>query len=212
MVKKLAVSFIWHMHQPCYKDETSGLYLMPWVRLHAVKDYLDMLLLIEEFPNIKQTFNIVPLLLDQIEDYANNNAHDMHSKYTIANIDEFSTEDKDFILTNFFAANYAHQIEPNPRYLELYNKYFNEQASLEDFSNQEISDLMALFNLAWFDPLHLEQNPEIASLVNKQKDYTQQDRIRIIDLQREIMRRIIPEYKKQLEAGKIEISTSPYYH
>lgn len=212
MVKKLAVSFIWHMHQPCYKDENSGLYLMPWVRLHSVKDYLDMLLLTTEFPNIKQTFNLVPLLLDQIEDYANNEAHDIHSKYTITDIEYFSHDDKYFILSNFFAANYAHQIEPNSRYLELYNKYFNEDAPIENFSNQEISDLMALFNLAWFDPLHIENNPEIAALVNKQKNYTLEDRIKIIELQREIMRKIIPTYKKLLNEGKIEISTSPYYH
>ena len=164
MVKKLAVAFIWHMHQPCYKDENSGLYLMPWVRLHAVKDYLDMLLLTTEFPNIKQTFNLVPLLLDQIEDYANNDAHDIHSNLTIRDIDEFSRDDKEFVLSNFFAANYAHQVEPHPRYLELYNKYFNEQASVEEFSNQELSDIMMLFNLAWFDPLHVEKNQELADL------------------------------------------------
>jgi len=212
MVKKLAVAFIWHMHQPCYKDENSGLYLMPWVRLHAVKDYLDMLLLTTEFPNIKQTFNLVPLLLDQIEDYANNDAHDIHSNLTIRDIDEFSRDDKEFVLSNFFAANYAHQVEPHPRYLELYNKYFNEQASVEEFSNQELSDIMMLFNLAWFDPLHVEKNQELADFVNKQRDYSLEDRIRLIEIQREIMRQIIPEYKKQLEAGKIEISTSPYYH
>ncbi len=185
---------------------------MPWVRLHAVKDYLDMLLLTTEFPNIKQTFNIVPLLIDQIEDYANNEAHDLHSKYTVTDIDTFSYDDKEFILANFFAANYEHQIEPHPRYLELYKKYFNATSKAEDFSNQEYSDIMALFNLSWFDPLHIEQNQEIAALVSKERDYSLEDRIRIIELQRDIMRRIIPEYKKQFEAGKIEISTSPYYH
>ena len=92
MVKKLSVAFVWHMHQPCYKDEKSGLYMMPWVRLHAVKDYLDMLLLTEEFPNIRQTFNLVPLLLDQIEDYAYNGAHDLHSKYTVMNYDDAVTK------------------------------------------------------------------------------------------------------------------------
>ena len=212
MVKKLSVAFVWHMHQPCYKDAVSGLYLMPWVRLHAVKDYLDMLLLIEEFPNIKQTFNLVPLLLDQIEDYAYNDAHDLHSKYTVMKVEDMSAEDKEFVLANFFAANYEHQIEPNPRYLELYNKYYDTKSTLDDFSEQDISDLMALFNLVWFDPLHIKNSQEIAGLVAKQKNYSLEDRNRIIELQRNIMQQIIPEYKKQLENGKIEISTSPYYH
>jgi len=212
MVKKLSVSFIWHMHQPGYKDENSGLYLMPWVRLHAVKDYLDMLLLLREFPNIKQTFNLVPLLLDQIEDYANNNAHDLHSNYTVRDIKTFTDEDKEFVFSNFFAANYQTQISINERYLELYNKYFNEQKNINDFSEQDISDLMALFNLAWIDPLHIENNPDIAKLVNKRANYTLDDRIKIIDIHRDIMRKIIPAYKEQLKNGKIEISTSPYYH
>ncbi len=82
MVKKLSVAFVWHMHQPSYKDDSTGLYVMPWVRLHAIKDYLDMLYLLNEFPNIKQTFNLVPLLLEQIQDYAYNNADDLLSKYS----------------------------------------------------------------------------------------------------------------------------------
>ena len=91
---------------------------------------------------------------------------------------------------------------------ELYNKYFEEQKQIEDFTTQEYSDLMANFNLAWFDPLHIEQNSEIAYLYNKQRDYTLEDRIRIIELQREIMRRIIPAYREKLEQGKIEIKCS----
>ena len=81
MVKKISVAFIWHMHQPSYKDVSTGLYVMPWVRLHAIKDYLDMLLLLDEFPNIKQTFNLVPLLLEQIQDYAYNDAHDLKRNF-----------------------------------------------------------------------------------------------------------------------------------
>ena len=35
---KLYLCFLWHMHQPYYKDPESGTYLLPWVRLHAIKD------------------------------------------------------------------------------------------------------------------------------------------------------------------------------
>ena len=40
------------MHQPVYEIE--GTYLMPWSRLHAVKDYLDMALFLDRFPKLKQ--------------------------------------------------------------------------------------------------------------------------------------------------------------
>ena len=69
MSHPLYIAFIWHMHQPYYRDLATGACAMPWVRLHATKDYLDMLKRLERFPNIHQTFNIVPSLLDQLEEY-----------------------------------------------------------------------------------------------------------------------------------------------
>ena len=38
----LYVALIWHNHQPFYKNTATGLYMMPWVRMHAAKDYYDM--------------------------------------------------------------------------------------------------------------------------------------------------------------------------
>ena len=49
---------------------------MPWVRLHGVKDYLDMLQILEKYPKIHQTFNLVPSLIEQIEDYINGTVKD----------------------------------------------------------------------------------------------------------------------------------------
>ena len=80
MKKQLSVAFVWHFHQPNYQVQPNGIRLMPWARLHAIKDYLDMLLIMDKFPNLKLNFSIVPTLIDTIEDYANNEAHDIHSK------------------------------------------------------------------------------------------------------------------------------------
>ena len=60
MAHQLHVAFVWHMHQPLYKDRASGAYLMPWVRLHATKDYLDMVAILKDYPSHRQTFNLVP--------------------------------------------------------------------------------------------------------------------------------------------------------
>jgi alpha-amylase/alpha-mannosidase (GH57 family) len=96
----LSVCFIWHMHQPSYKDSLSGQYMMPWVRLHAAKDYLDMVALLEEFPDIQQTFNLVPSLLEQLQDYSKPGWLDKHEILT-AQTEPFSKEDKRFILERF---------------------------------------------------------------------------------------------------------------
>ncbi len=211
--KKLSIAFYWHMHQPVYQLSPEGDYLMPWVRLHAVKDYLDMVLILDKFNNIKLNFNIVPVLLDALIDYGENNLHDIHSRLTITDVDDLTDDDKEFIINNFFDANFHSMILPNEEYNKLYQKYQSGyENDINIFTPQEYSDLMALFNLAWFDPIYKNMYPELKKLIKKGKNYTLDDRIKIIEIQRDIIRKIIPTYKKFIEKGKIEVTTSPYYH
>ena len=97
MTKKLSIAFIWHMHQPVYKSDKNGIYLMPWVRLRAVKDYLDMLLVMDKFPGLKLNFNLVPMLVSSIYDYGYNGAHDIYSRLTITPVEELTNDEKEFI-------------------------------------------------------------------------------------------------------------------
>ncbi len=211
--KKLSIAFYWHFHQPPYQLSEESDYLMPWVRLHAVKDYLDMLLIMKDFPRLKLNFNFVPTLLDALIEYGEKNYHDIHSRLTVTPIEELSAEDKEFILNNFFDANYNSMICPNEPYDRLYQKRCKpEGLSINDFSKQEFSDIMAWFNLAWIDPVFKEIFPEFSSLLEKGENYSLEDRINIIELHRKIIKMIIPTYRQYLEQGKIEITTSPYYH
>ena len=201
------------MHQPVYQLSPTGDYLMAWGRLHAIKDYLDMITILDDFKDIKVNVNIVPVLLDMLVDYGEKNAHDLHSRLTITPIEALNDEDKEFILNNFFDANYKTMIYPYPQY----NKLFQKRQSMSEvdvsmFSEQEYSDLMALFNLVWFDPSYKHEYPLLRKLLKKGKNYTLEDRCAIIDLQRQIIRRIIPAYRKYVQDGKIEVTTSPYYH
>ena len=211
--KKLSIAFYWHMHQPVYQLSPTGDFLMPWVRLHAVKDYLDMALWAKKFDKLKLNFNFVPVLINAIINYGENEAHDIHSRLTITPQDELTNEDKIFILNNFFDANYQTMILANPEYHRLYQ--IVQSSGTEDtsiFSNQEYADLMALFNLAWIDPSFKTSNSELKKLVKKGKNYTLEDRIAIIQIQRDIIKKIIPTIRKLIEKNKIEITTSHYYH
>ena len=211
--KKLSIAFYWHMHQPVYQLSPQTDYLMPWVRLHAVKDYLDMVLITEKFKNLKLNFNLVPVLLDSLIDYGENGYHDIHSRLTVKDIKDLTADDKEFIINNFFDANFHSMILPNEEYNRLYQKYqTNETNDINSFTNQEYSDLMALFNLVWFDPIYKNMYPELKKLFKKKKNYSLDDRIKIIEIQRDIIRKIIPTYKEFFQKGKIEITTSPYYH
>ena len=66
----LFVSVLWHMHQPDYRDHASGEFTLPWVYLHALKDYSDMAAHLERHPGVRAVVDFVPVLLDQLEDYA----------------------------------------------------------------------------------------------------------------------------------------------
>ena len=47
------------MHQPCYVDPIRGTALMPWVRLHATKGYLDMIWLADQYPDFLETVHLI---------------------------------------------------------------------------------------------------------------------------------------------------------
>jgi len=212
MVKKLNIAFIWHFHQPIYQESYNEDFLMPWVRLHSSKDYYDMLWRIEDFKNIKLNFNISPILVDSVERYLKG-IHDVHSRLLVSDIDALNTEDKNFILQHFFDANYANMILKRPYYAALYNKrYSKDNISTDAFSAQEYADIMANFTLCWIDKRFVEIFPNLQKLMDKEKDFTLDERREIFNIQLEILKKLPDLYRKHQKQGKIEISTNPFYH
>lgn len=217
--KRLGVAFLWHMHQPFYKDPLAGKYLMPWVRLHAVKDYFPMAALVENFDGIKVTFNLVPSLIEQIDDYVRNDATDLSLDLTLKKASLLETSDKVNILNNFFKVNFNRFIEPNARYSQLLIKKGVRPVSgralkgiLKNFSTQDFLDLQVLFNLAWFHSINIDEDINLKDLVNKMKGYREEDKEYIVMKQKEIMSQILPLYKSLQDKGRCEITTTPYYH
>src|SRR6185295_9121667 len=98
----LSVLLLWHQHQPFYKDPLSNRYEMPWVRLHAIKDYYDMAALLDDYPKIRSNFNLVPSLLLQLDDYAQGKAQEKALGLTLKKAADLSYEDRLYLLQNFF--------------------------------------------------------------------------------------------------------------
>src|SRR4051812_37892226 len=117
---KIYLCFLWHMHQPFYKDLVSGEYRLPWTRMHALKDYYGMARILEEFPGIRQTFNLVPSMIVQVEEYARGEARDPFLDAALKRAEDLTEEERGFILRNFFMANPARMIQRYPRYAELH--------------------------------------------------------------------------------------------
>src|SRR5438309_11050133 len=144
--------FLWHMHQPFYKDLLSGRYRLPWVRLHGLKDYYGMVKLLDEFPTVHQTINLVPSLVSQMEDYVSGNARDPFFDIAAHAAAEMSAEERAFALKYLFQANEQHVIGRYPRYLELFNAMQSTQHDPEAlqraFQPQDITDLQVLSQFA----------------------------------------------------------------
>ncbi|MBI5075009.1 MAG: glycoside hydrolase [Nitrospirae bacterium] len=214
----LHIVFIWHMHQPYYKDPSTGLYRLPWVRLHGTKDYLDMLEILKEFPAVRQNFNLVPSLLEQLVDYADHGGRDVHLELTRKPAAELTDQERSFILENFFLAHWDNMIRPFPRYYELLVKRGTHLIksdlvrAVKYFTDQDFLDLQVFFNLCWIDPLFRNNDPFLRSLVEKGQGYTEEEKILLIEEQMHILRRIIPAYKDMAASGQVELSFTPFYH
>jgi alpha-amylase/alpha-mannosidase (GH57 family) len=202
----ILVSFLWHMHQPFYKDPVRRCYVMPWAYLHGIKDYLGMPALLEEFPDVHQTFNLVPSLVLQLEEYARGDARDSSMELAFKPVDQLSAEDRGFIIERFFPIPTRTMLQPFPRYFELYERR-SDASRHHAFSDQDICDVQVWWTLAWMDH---DRRPK--DLVEKGRDFSENDKARLRRLVEDTIRQIIPEYRRMQEQGSIEISTSPFYH
>ncbi len=205
------VCFLWHMHQPYYKDLATGEYRLPWTRLHALKDYFGMVQVLEEFPEIHQTFNLVPSMVEQIEDYAAGTASDPFLRLALKPAEQLSANERAFILQYFFQANVAQLIYRYPRYARLYEQW---QGGLpeRDWTVGDFRDLQVLSQLAWFDEIFVSGDAEVRELVAKGRNYTLADQTLMGRKQLEIIGRVLPVYRDFAAKGQIEISTTPFYH
>jgi alpha-amylase/alpha-mannosidase (GH57 family) len=212
MSHPLYIAFIWHQHQPLYKCRDNK-YRMPWVRLHGTKDYLDLILILEKYPKLHQTVNLVPSLIEQLEDYVAGTAFDPYLELALMPFEQLKSAQLQFIIRHFFDGNHHTLIDPHPRYRELYaqRQEYGEGWCLEHWQERDYGDLLAWHNLSWFDPLFWE-DPAIAGWLAKDHDFTLSDRQRIYSKQREIIARIIPKHREMQETGQLEITTTPYSH
>jgi alpha-amylase/alpha-mannosidase (GH57 family) len=212
------VALLWHMHQPFYQDLVTGEHILPWVRLHALKDYWGMVALLREFPDVKVTFNLVPSMLVQLEAFARDDARDRHLELGLKPAAELTEEERGFCVENFFHAHKPRMIDPYPRYAELLARRgpggsgVSGRAHASLFSTEDLRDLQVWHKLTWVDAFYLERDERIRALVYKGRDFTEADKLTLRNIELEVLRRVIPEYREAAARGQVELSTSPFYH
>ncbi|MBI3854647.1 MAG: alpha-amylase/alpha-mannosidase [Planctomycetes bacterium] len=195
------LAFLWHFHQPCYRDLPTGKMLMPWVRLHGIKDYTGLAAILEEFPDIRCTTNFSPVLLDQLQAYIDGFTDTMLD-LSLVPAAELSEDQKEEIVAKFFWAHPESVIGRYPRYRQLFELHRAHQTLRE----QDYRDLQVLANLAWFHPLSRDLEP----LRAKGRNYTEEDKQTLVAGTRAAIAAILPRWRAL--SDRVELSVSPYYH
>jgi len=219
--RKLYLNLYWHMHQPDYQDYLTGEYVLPWTYLHAIKDYTDMAYHLEQNPHAKATFNFVPVLLDQLEDYTEQFAKQqmrdpLLALFLVPDGEALSAAQRSLVIESCFKSNHSKMIDPFPNYRRLHElfKMLDTQGgdSLDYLSDQYMLDLLVWYHLAWTGESVRREEELIARLMAKGSQFNAGDRRELFDLIGTLISGIIPRYKALQDAGRIELSSTPHFH
>ena len=202
--------FLWHHHQPDYRSPRDGRALLPWVRLHATKDYLDMALHLESHPGVHATFNFVPSLLDQLDE-AVAGGHEALFDLLARPVESLSESERAIVLSRCVAAP-RHALERWPRFRALGLRVARARGSgINPPTANEVLALECWFLLSWLDPLLLGE-PEAAAAVATGGDFLEEHRDGLLTLYHRTLAQVIPAYRVLAERGQVELSESAYYH
>jgi alpha-amylase/alpha-mannosidase (GH57 family) len=217
----LDLMLMWHMHQPDYRDHATGEFTMPWVYLHAIKDYSDMAWHLEQNPGLRAVVNFVPVLLDQLEDYcvqcASGHLRDPLLRLLAHGEDAPLTDpERKHALEQCFRANHHRLIAPFAPFLDLYEMYRSVQARASGahryLSDAFLYDLVTWYHLAWTGETVRRGSETVTRLMAKGTGFTQEDRLALLGVIADVLQHVIPRYRELARRGQIELTSSPQCH
>ena len=192
------------MHQPDYRD-ASGIMQMPWVFLHAIKDYYDMPWMLARYSKLKATFNITPPLIEQINLYAEDiPRYDKFFTLWRQHPSELNEKDRQWMIKMCKSAPYDTMIAPIEPYRSLYH--------YAEYSDDELGDMEIWFVLAWCGVYLRSHNEVVKELLMRQGSFGYAEKERLIDTLGEFVGTIFPYYSKLQKSGVISLSTTPLNH
>ncbi len=202
------LALLWHMHQPNYEDLATGEHILPWVRMHAIKDYWGMAAILEEFPNVHVTFNLVPSLVAQLQAFAEDRARDRHLALGLKPAAALSGEEAAWVVANGFHAPYGRMIGPYARFAELHAMRHDHRP----FGIDDLRDVQVWHKLAWMDPDLLVRDARLLALLEKGRGFSEVDKLTLRAVELELLNKVLPAYRDAASRGQVELSTSPFYH
>ena len=228
---RLDLVLLWHMHQPDFRDQTTGEFLQPWVYLHALKDYSDMAAHLEAHPGVKAVVNLVPILLDQLEDYAKQFEQVQFALGPFdrgelrdpllrllahENLDTLERRERELLLDQCFRANHVMMIEPYAPYKQLRDLFDFAVAQGADhtryLSGQYLADLVTWYHLSWTGETVRREHEPVVRLMARGEGFTHAERMQLFTVIGTVIRDTVARYRRLAESGRVELSTTPYFH
>ena len=212
---------LWHMHQPDYRDRSTGEFTMPWVYLHAIKDYADMAWHLEQHPAMRAVVNFVPVLLDQIEDYCDQfQAGPLRDPLlrllARSETTALSESERHGAFAQCFRANHHRLIAPFPPFKRLYDLYAmmetHGKESRDYLCDRYVYDLVTWYHLAWVGETVRRESEVVAQLMAKGTGFSESDRLSLLRVIAHQVQQVIPRYRALAQRGQIELSTTPHFH
>ena len=216
MASHLNVAFLWHFHQPDYVHPEDGVAILPWVRMHGVRGYSDMVAALEEQPAARVTLNFTPVLTRQLEEVVakwDTPEEDRLLRLVRALPGALRDGDRAFLIGLLLSANRQQMIAPLPRYLELCERCEPAQKSgaPPPLGDADLLDLAVLFHLAW-SGFRVRRRPELVALARKGRDFTPEERDLVLRIHREELAGLLARVKGVAAGDRVELSTTPEYH
>lgn len=221
---RLNVVLCWHMHQPQYRDQLSGQYQLPWTYLHAAKDYIDMAAHIESVPGARAVVNFAPVLLEQIDDYAQQVQRYLASGEPISDpllsalanpVLPQEGHARLLLAEACLKANEERLIDPFPRFRLLADltKWLSTKPQALCYLNDDfLTDLLVWYHLVWLAETVRRDDARVIRLMQQAEHFTLEDRRLLLAIIGEQLSSVIGRYKALAQAGRIELSMTPYAH
>ncbi len=200
----MQVAFLWHMHQPDYRD-ASGIMQMPWVFLHAIKDYYDMPWMLARHSGLKATFNITPPLIEQIQLYSEDIvSNDRFFTLWMKHPSQLNETDRQWMIKMCKSAPYETMVEPIEPYRELYHR--------EELDDDALCDMEVWFILAWCGVYLRTHNDTVKALLASEGEFKCEQKQALLQALGDFIETIFPYYATLQSEGTISLSTTPLNH
>ncbi|ADU96944.1 glycoside hydrolase family 57 [Thermovibrio ammonificans HB-1] len=213
--ERVKLVLLWHMHQPLYRNGITGEYEMPWVFLHGIKDYYDMAWHASKFEGLKVTFNLTPVLIKQLKEYGEGKANCKFLELMKRPVKELQNHEKRWLLQFLFHGNVETMVKPFKHYYELFLRFERESQEgsfLKNLTSQDFLNLEVLFLLSWCGRYLRENSRVVKRLVEKESVFSEEEKLELIGELLRFTGKVIPLYSRLSREGKVEVSTTPYYH